>query len=195
MIHLDGAVRRSFIFPADRALAYAYYGDVARVLTFLPHICLVRAYGPDRFRLLYVSRELGTYHIHIYADVQTILEDDRIIRIKALEGHQAVPAAATLTSATTHGHFESESVFHDLGDQTRIEYGLQLRGSLPRPKGLRLMPRRMVSQIARGITQMRIREITDGFIERSLSAFPDWLAELGNDAGLSQSSPPRSHKR
>jgi hypothetical protein len=183
MIKLVGSARRSFVFPADLPLAYTYYGDVGRVLTFLPHICLVRSYGPDRFRLLYNSTELGAYHIRIFADVQTMLEEGRIIRIHALEGHSPAPAKATLNSTTAQGYFQSRSLFHDEADQTRIDYSLELRADLPTPKGLRLMPGRMVNQIAKSIANMRIREITEGFIERSVSAFPDWVAEI-RDGGV-----------
>jgi hypothetical protein len=186
MINLVGSAQRPFVFPADLPLAYAYYGDVGRVLTFLPHIRLVRSYGPDRFRLLYTSTELGVYHIRIFADVQTMLEEGRIIRIHALEGHAPAQAKATFNSATAHGYFQSRSVFHDQGDQTRVDYSLELRANLLTPKGLRLMPGRMVHQIAKNITNLRIREITEGFIERSLSAFPDWVEEIRDGRVLPQ---------
>ena len=178
MIKVRGSVRRSFIFPANLPLAYAYYGDVARVLNYLPHICLVRAYGPDRFRLSYSTTELGAYQIHILADVQTTLEEGWRIRVHPLAGIEPAPARAGLNSTTALGYFQSESVFHEDGDQTRIEYSLKLQAQLPTPLGLRFMPGRVVDSIARSITGMRIREISEGFIERSLSAFPHWLAEF-----------------
>ena len=178
MIEVLGSARRSFIFPASLPLAYAYYGDVGRVLNYLPHICLVRAYGPDRFRLSYNTTELGAYHIHILADVQTILAEGRRIRIHPLAGIPPVQSEAGLNSATAQGYFESESIFYEAGDQTRIEYSLKLQAELPSPLGLRFLPGIVIDSIAQSITRMRIREIAEGFIERSVSAFPHWLAEF-----------------
>jgi hypothetical protein len=180
MINIVGSAHRSFVFPAELPMAYAFYGDVGRLLNYLPHISLVRAFGPDRFRLLYNSLELGTYRIRIYADVQTTLEEGWVIRVHYLKGVTPVEATAGLHTATAQGYFSSRSVFHDEGNQTRIEYRLELQGRLPTPLGLRFMPSAMVGRIAQSITNMRIREICDGFIEHSVEAFPHWLAEMGN---------------
>ncbi len=180
MIHISGSARRAFTFPAPLPVAYAYYADVSRLLNYLPHISLVRAFGPDRFRLLYHSLELGAYRIRIYADVQTTLEKGWVLRVHPLEGITPVSPKAGLHSATTHGYFSSRSVFYDAGEETRIEYSLQLEGKLPVPLGLRFMPKSMVNHIAQSITNMRIREVCEGFIERSIEAFPHWMAEMGN---------------
>lgn len=181
MIKVVGSSRRSFVFPAELPLAYAYYGDVGRLLNYLPHICLVRAYGPDRFRLLYSSTELGAYNIRIYADVQTTLEEGWVVRVHPLSGHEPVAAQAGVHSSMAQGSFTSTSVFKDEGSQTRIEYSLQLQAQLPLPLGLRFMPGGMVNRIASSITKMRIRDIVQGFIERSVDAFPHWLEELESD--------------
>ena len=180
MISIAGTARHTFVFPAELPLSYAYYADIGRVLSYLPHICLVRSYGPDRLRLLYRSTELGIYHIRIFADVETSLVDGRILRIGALDNVPQVRTVADLHSVTVQGQYASESVFHAEGSQTRIEYQMQLRANLPTPPGLRLMPHIVVDRIARSITKIRIREIVEGFIERSTDAFPHWLAELRN---------------
>lgn len=180
MIKVAGSARRSFVFPAELPLAYAYYADIGRVLGYLPRICLVRVYGPDRLRLLYRSTELGIYCIRIAADVQTLLEDGRVLRVCALEGMPPVQAVADAHSVTAQGYFSSTSIFHGEGNRTRIEYSLLLGASLPTPSGLRFMPEGMVNHIAGSITQTRMREIVAGFIERSVDAFPHWLAEMKN---------------
>lgn len=181
VIKVAGSAHRSFIFPSRLPVAYAYFADVGRLLSYLPYICLVRAYGPDRFRLLYSSTELGVYQIRIFADVQTTLEQEGwILRIRPLNGIPPIQAQADIHSTTTHGYFTSQSVFHDEGDQTRIEYHLQLQAALPTPTALRFMPGAVVDRIAKGITQKHIREIAEGFIERSTDAFPHWLAEIEN---------------
>jgi hypothetical protein len=180
MIQVAGSSSRSFVFPAELPLAYAYYADVGRLLTYLPHISMVRAYAPDRFRLLYTSTELGAYHIQIFADVQTTMETGWVVRVHPLPGLAPVDSQAGVHSSTCQGFFTSRSAFKDEGQQTRIEYGLQLQAQLPTPLGLRLMPGGMVNRIARSITKARIRESVEGFIERSVSAFPHWLEEMSN---------------
>ena len=184
MIKVIGSTDRAFTFPGELPMAYAYYADVGRLLSYLPHICLVRAYGPDRFRLLYSTTELGTYHIRIFADVQTTLEEGWVVRVRPMEGAPPVKAQAGLRSATAQGYFSSQSIFHDNGDETRVRYALQLQADLPTPLALRFMPSAMVDRIARSVTRMRIREIADGFVERSSQAFPYWLAEMGSHGGL-----------
>lgn len=180
MIEVAGSASCSFVFPAELPIAYAFYGDVGRLLNYLPHICLVRAYGPDRFRLLYSSLELGSYRIRIYADVQTTLEEGWVLRVHPLEGYTPVAAQAGMRATTAQGRFSSCSVFRGASGETAIEYSLKLYARLPSPLGLRFMPGAMVDRIAKSITNMRIREITEGFVERSTDAFPHWLAEMGN---------------
>ena len=184
MIKVAGSVHRSFVFPAELPLAYAYYADIGRVLSYLPHICVARTYGPDQLRLLYHSTELGLYRIRIFADVQTLLEDGQVLRVRSLDGQSPVEPEAGAQSATAQGYFTSESTFHDAGSQTRVEYKLQLRADLPTPLGLRIMPGLVIGSIARSITNRRIREIVEGFIDRSIDAFPHWFEELRNHSPL-----------
>lgn len=180
MIKVSGSARCAFTFPAELPVAYAYYADVGRVLSYLPRICLVRAYGPDRFRLVYRSTELGVYHVRIFADVQTRLEDGRVLHIAPLNGSTPPLSASAAFTTSAQGYFASRSAFYDQGECTRIEYSLKLWGDLPTPRELRFMPGFMVDRIAARITGMRMDEIVSGFIERSIDAFPDWLAEMQN---------------
>jgi hypothetical protein len=179
-IKVGSSADRSFLFPGKLPVAYAYYADVGRLLSYLPRICLVRAHGLDRFRLLYNSTELGIYHIQIFADVQAVLEEGRVLHIRPLNGVPPVRAQADVHSATAQGYFYSRSVFHDEGEQTRIEYHLQLQADLPVPTALRLVPVAMMARVATSITHKHIHDISEGFIERSIDAFPYWLAEIEN---------------
>ncbi len=179
MISIVGTSSRSFRFPADLPTAYAYYSDASRLLHYLPHISLVREYGQDRFRMLYATTELGSYRVRIYWDVETVLNDQgRAIQVRPLGGLEPVKPSAGLYSTTAHGHFSSESRFFEVGGETRIDYRLELHAELPPPLGLRLMPGVVVEGIARSITRRRLREIVEGFVERSIAAFPHWLGEM-----------------
>lgn len=180
MIKIAGSIHRFFIFPAELPLAFAYYSDLGRLLNYLPHIFLVRAYSFKQFRMLYSTTELGTYHIRIFCDLQSQLDGkEKILYINPLDIAPPVEAEASLRSATTQGCYSSKHVFHSEGNQTRIEYNLQLQADLPVPLGLRFMPGSMVNRIAHNIAKWRMREIAEGFIERSIDAFPHWLAEIG----------------
>lgn len=179
MIDIAGSVHRSFIFPAERAVAYTYYSDVSRLLNYLPHISLVRAYSHNEFRMLYRTTELGTYHIRIFWDVRVLLDETgRLIRIQPLPGCSPIEAKAGLNASTGQGFFVSQSAFQDTADQTQVDYHLQLQARLPTPLGLRFMPGLITNRIARNIMQARMREIAEGFIELSIDAFPHWLAEI-----------------
>jgi hypothetical protein len=179
MIRVAGSTRRSFAFPAELPIAFAFYSDLSRVLNYLPHIFLVQAYDYDQFRMLYSTTELGMYHIRIFCDLQAQLdEEERVLLIKPLDASPPVRAKAGFKSATAQGYYYSESVFHATGDETVIDYRLQLRAALPTPLGLRFMPGAVINRIAHNITRWRIREIVDGFIERSIDAFPFWLEEM-----------------
>jgi hypothetical protein len=179
MIQVSGSTHRSFVFPAELATAFAYFSGLDRILTYLPHICVVRAYRFNQFRMLYSTTELGVYHIRIFCDLQARLDEkERTLSIIPLNG---VPPAKTekgIKSATTQGVFSSRSVFHPAGNETTVEYSLELQAELPTPGGLRFMPRSVVNHVAHSITQSRISEIAEGFIERSSDAFPFWLAEM-----------------
>ena len=180
MIKIAGFARRTFIFPADLPTAYTYYSDVSRVLTYLPHINLVRAYAYDQFRMLYSTIELGIYHVRIFCDLRTTLntEAGRMIRISPFESMPPVKSEASFNSLTAPGSYSSLSIFYENGDKTRIDYSMTLQARLPTPLGLRLMPDRVVNSIAKSITESRTREIVNGFIERSIDAFPYWLEEI-----------------
>jgi hypothetical protein len=181
MIKVSGSARRVFTFPADLPTAYAYYSDVGRVLGYLPHIILVRAFSYDQFRMLYSTTELGVYHIHIYCDLQTRLiahGGNKMIRIGPLVGVPPVKTESSFNSSTAQGVYSSLSVFRAAGGETQVEYSMSLEARLPTPGGLRVMPGAVVDVIAASLAHTRLREIVDGFVECSIEAFPHWLAEL-----------------
>jgi len=184
MIKLAGTATLTFDFPAPLTVAYAYYSDLRTVLHYLPHIEVVETFAPDHFRLLYASREFGGYSMQVYCDLRALIEGGlHMIRIVPEENLPPVDVSAGVNSSVARGYFSSRGLFFENGDATRIEYEFELRSKLPRPLGMRLMPGRMVNGIARNVTRTRMREIAEGFIERSLEAFPEWLAEREGTAG------------
>lgn len=180
MIKITGSIKRAFIFPAIPKLALLYYSDLSRIAEFLPHISLIHAYAPTQIRILYESIELGTYTIQIYSDLESCINWEKYhLHVYPVKIETAAPIKAekSIRHTTGHGLFAIDAQFFDLGNQTRIEYTIQLKGALERPSGMRLMPKRVVNRIAKSVTNGRVREIGDGFIKESIAAFPAWQAK------------------
>ena len=75
MITIAGTTRQTFNFPADVATASNFYRDFSRILRYLPHIQLVKAYGPDQFRVMYHTLEFSVYRVRIYCDLQVRFDE------------------------------------------------------------------------------------------------------------------------
>jgi hypothetical protein len=175
MIRLAGAVSLTFTFPAPRNLAYEYYSDFPTILPLLPHIEIVKAYDKYHYRLLYASSEFGGYRMHIYCDIRAIIEGGQhMMRILPEESLPPVEAKAGVNSSSARGYFSSRALFFEIEEGTQIEYEFQLESDLPRPVGMRLMPSRVVNGIARQVAKTRMREIAEGFVQRSAECFPSW---------------------
>ena len=177
-ITVKGSTHRNFHFPADPVTALAYYSNIPRLVRFLPHISLIQQYDGHQARMLYKTRELNLYTVRIYCDLEQIVyTDEHLLRMKPLTITQPITAKSGYRSTTGHGRFISESRFYADGDQTQINYRLELHALLPPPRGLSLVPGNILDQIAYSITKGRIREIADGFIKQSIADFPQWQAE------------------
>ncbi len=179
MIKINSAVRFSFMFPADRPTAFAYYSDMRRVAQYLKYIELAD-FDPEKpgheFRLYYNTVELGSYHIHVYCDIQVDANEEAYtINLEPIESSPPIHTKVTINSTTARGFYTSEAKFIEAGEQTRVEYMLSMKAKPPRPKGMRFMPGRMVDKIAQNITNHRVKEIAEEFIANSIDAFPEWL--------------------
>jgi hypothetical protein len=178
MIKIAAKARFSFMFPANRETAFEFYSDMTRMAAYLQHIELVNTLSNVQHRLYYNTVELGTYHIHVYCDVRMDLNrNDHTMSIVPVENLPPIETAVTINATTTRGFYSSETLFYEAGDETRIEYTLSLEAKPPRPKGMRFMPSRMVDTIANNITNHRMREIAEYFIESSIADFPRWQSE------------------
>ncbi len=178
MIKIAAKARFSFLFPADRKTTFEFYSDMNRMADYLQHIELVDCQSDSEYRLYYNTVELGTYHIHVYCDVRMDSNlDDYSLTIVSVENLPPIETEVTINATTTRGFYSSESTFHEEGDETRVEYTLSLQAKPPRPKGMRFMPSKMVDKIANNITNHRMREIAEHFIESSIADFPRWQAE------------------
>lgn len=181
MIKIAGSIRRTFRFPATLPTALAYYSDLPYILKFLPHISIVKTLAQDHFRALYETTEFGGYKIQIFCDFQSVVDHDlSVIRILPGNGLNPIDEKAGINSSIAKGVFQSESLFMEEGEETEIDYFLQLNANLPTPIGLRLLPDRVHNTIAKNITGYRMREIADGFIQSSIEGFARWQTNRQN---------------
>jgi hypothetical protein len=188
MITLDGTIQRKFSFPSDSQTTLLYFSDLERVIFFLPHINIVETYGSDGIRIRFQTVELGAYTINVYCDLAIEATPDTLaIRVYPLEGNAPASQEATLNSTCGYGFFNSEAILADDEDGTTIDFNFRFRAQLPRPRGLRMMPKRVVDRIAIGISKGRMEEMIEGFMAAALESFPQWLEANGEQVARARS--------
>lgn len=173
MITVSGTTRLTFMLPTDVQTAFLFFQDINRIITNLPRIEHIHSHSEQHLRLCYVSRELNTYDVRIYCDV--IAEYDAqtySVRLRPKRVEPVIKASSGLKSTTAYGRYSSESVFYPEGSQTRLEYAIQLQAELPKPWAVKFVPDGVMSAIASNITNVRIKEIADGFINQSIAQLP-----------------------
>ena len=172
MIQIAGSAQRSYVFPAKLRDALAYYGDIGRSFRFLTYISVVHSYAAGQYRLLYNNLESGLYRVKIFCDVLAVVEEDRyLIRISPSERDPPVRAQAGLYSMTGQGFYSSEIHFSKCGEQTRIEYSIEMKASLPVPLTLRWIPDGLMNSIAQYRFYLHTDQVIDRFIEQSVLAY------------------------
>lgn len=182
MITLNGTIQRNFYFPADPITTLIYFSALSRVTLLLPHITLLDTYSEERVRIRYQTVELGAYTINIICDLDcTVDVEKQEIVIAPLTGCPDVTPEATLNATTAYGYYASTAKLFPDDAGTAIDYHFQFQSQLLSPRGLRMMPKRVVDRIAKSISLGRVEEIADGFMENALEAFDDWRAEQRRD--------------
>lgn len=173
MIKISASYHRTFNFPASLDACFSYYASLNQTLSFLPHISIVKSYNSNQFRVLYNTTELGIYRVNILCDVQMDVDPtgNRLIIQPFHNGPIPTKSSFGLYSLTGQGYYSSESIFSADGTQTLIDFKLHMHSNLPVPLALRPMPEKVISKVANDITYWRMREIADGFMQRSIQAF------------------------
>ena len=175
MIKLNGTVQKEFSFPADPLTTFSFFSDLNRVVHYLPHIELVEVYGANQLRVLYSHVELGAYTISAVSDLVCTHDIDNLtIFVKPLKDKPPVEGEATLNTTTGYGYFASAAYLAAEGDHTHIEFHLRIVANLPRPRGMRMMPGRVVNRIAGVMSDSRVSEIADGFMCNAAQAYAAW---------------------
>ncbi|CAG0937327.1 hypothetical protein TFLX_06252 [Thermoflexales bacterium] len=182
MIKITGTTHQTFTFPASVATASDFYRDFSRILHYLPHIYLIKTYGPDQHRVMYHTLELGLYRVRLYCDLQVKYDEaTQTLQVAPLPNKPPVKPGATVHSLTAQGYFTSQSVFQPRDDHSLVDYRLSLEAQLPKPFALMLMPDKVIEQIASNITDWRIHEIAGGFIKRSVQEYREQTAAAAGE--------------
>jgi hypothetical protein len=182
MITLNGSIQRKFYFPADPITSLIYFSELSRVTFLLPHINVVETYADDKVRIRYQTVELGAYTINIICDlISTVDVEKMAIDISPLSGCQEVEPEATLNATTGYGYYTSAARLYAEDGGTGIDYLFQFESKLQRPRGLRMMPKRVIDRIAQSISLGRVEEIAEGFMEKAIEAFDDWHKDQARD--------------
>lgn len=172
MIYVAVSVQRSFRFPADLPTTCAYFRDFARVLGFLTPLRLVKTYAPDQYRILYSVTESGLYQLAFYCDLQVHYDQrQRTLYVTPLAGIAPVQAKVRLNSLTGQGYYSSQSIFHASGNQTRVDYDVDITATVPKRLEWSLIPDRIIEHVATNRTRQRLNDMTDQFIARSIEEF------------------------
>lgn len=172
MIKLVGQVQRSFEFPADLETTFAYFSDVPRLIGYLPYITLEHINENGDMRVKFSSTELASYQFNVLCDFRTVLNHkDYLLEIRPLDNLPAIQPEQTMNSTTARGYFGCVARFTAAGEQTNIDYTIEIEGKVPRPWGLRFMPGGVINRIAKSIANGRLKEIADGFVNNSTAAF------------------------
>ncbi|MBP6016213.1 MAG: hypothetical protein KA586_05780 [Candidatus Promineofilum sp.] len=182
MITLNGTIERRFYFPADPLLTLIYFSDLSRVTYLLPHITVVEAFSADKVRIRYQTVELGAYTINIICDLDgRVIVESNEIHIGPLADGATVAREATLNATTGYGYYTSSAKMFPEEGGTAIDYRFQFTAELLRPRGLRMMPKRVVDRIVQSISLGRVEEIAEGFMENAIAAFDAWRADQPHD--------------
>lgn len=173
MVNISAEYQCFFDFPAEISIAFDYYRETPQVFRYLPHIQIVKTHSPNKYRVMYLARELRLYRVRVYCDLEAIADENKkYLRIKPINnGIQSVASSVGISSLKGYGSYSSTSQFEDHGNWTRIDFRLKLSSRLPVPIGLRAIPKNTIQDLANKITQRRVQEIANRFIENSIENF------------------------
>lgn len=177
MINVSGKAKLTFTLPTDIETAFSFYQDIYRILPYLPRIQFIKSFSPVHLRLCYLSRELNAYDVRIFCDVLAKADPEAyVIRLIPENGAEPVISKSGFNSTVAHGRYQSESYFYAEGEQTRLEYWIELAAELPKPWAVKIIPDSVMSNVAKSIASYRIQEIANGFIKQSAAAMVTWQA-------------------
>lgn len=173
MIKIYGQASGAFPFPAGLHPTFAYFRDIAKILSFMPHLSLLGRTPSGDLRVRYSSTELGSYQINVICDIRPHVDDEQLaIRIEPIDNLPAITPESTLSSTSTRGYYSCTVSFVELEPQlTSVEYSMLLEAKPPKPTGLRFMPAGVVNRIVQSITQNRIQEVANGLAENSRASY------------------------
>lgn len=167
LLELGGRASHVFQFAAPLDRAYAYFYDVPAVFRLLPDALDVRAYGPDRYRLIVGASDGHGHSMAAIFDLQAFYDHGRGISVFPADDGPPI----NLPGLVFAGALAAEAVFHPGPRGTAVHYDVELAMSIPVPPVLRLMPAVLLQGIGERAMELKMTQIISGFTRNIAADF------------------------
>lgn len=172
-IELDGQASHLFHFPATLDLSYEYFCDVPAVFRLLPDALDVRAYGPDRYRMIVGASDGHGHSMAAIFDMIARYEPGRSIRL--------LPAAdgppISLPGLVFAGALAAEASFAEDARGTAVRYAVDLAMTIPVPGVLKLMPASFLQKLGERAMEYKLTQMISGFTANIAADFTAWAKQ------------------
>ena len=174
VIDLGGQAVYIFQFSDLTELVFEYFRDIPAVFSLLPDTLDVRAYGPDRYRLIVGAPDGHGHSMSAVFDLAATMQVGRSISVApATDGplHQ-------LPGHVFHGNLWAEAIFRPSVHGSAVEYSVEIEMSIPIPGVLNLMPHKFLQSLGEKTMAFKMNQMINGFARGIHSDFRAWAAEL-----------------
>jgi hypothetical protein len=170
LIELSGQAMHTFRFPATLDLSYEYFCDVPAVFRLLPDALDVRAYGPDRYRLIVGASDGHGHSMSAIFDLIARYEPGHSIRVLPADDGPPVKMPGLVFSGALAAH----AVFAEDAHGTAVRYTVDLAMDIPVPGVLKLMPESFLQALGERAMEYKMTQMISGFTENIAADFAAW---------------------
>jgi hypothetical protein len=176
VIDLGGQAVYNFQFAAPHELVFAYFCDIPAVFSLLPDTLDMRAYGPDRYRLVIGASDGHGHSMSAIFDLAAHIQAGRSIYVEP--SNDGPPP--NLPGIVFHGNLWAEATFHEGVQSSSVEYSVEIEMSIPIPGVLKLMPQHFLQTLGEKTMAFKMGQMINGFARNIHSDFAAWAGEIEN---------------
>jgi hypothetical protein len=170
LLELSGQAAHVFRFPTGADLAYEYFCDVPAVFRLLPDALDVRAYGPDRYRMVVGASDGHGHSMAAVFDMVAHHEPGRSISITPDEHGPPI----RLPGLVFAGALFADAHFADEARGASVRYSVELAMAIPVPGALRLMPAAFLRSLGERAMEYKLSQMIGGFSANIAADFAAW---------------------
>lgn len=170
-LELGGQAVHVFRFRAPANIAYEYFTDVPAVFRLLPDALDVRAYGPDRHRLVIGASDGYGHTMAAVFDLRTVHDPCRTIRVVPADDGPPIKINGLVFS----GSLAAEAIFKPDAHGTTVEYTVDIEMNIPIPGMLRLVPMNFLQNLGERGMEHKMTHMIDGFTRSITDDFHNWI--------------------